>query len=82
MIEKLLFRDKDLKYEVETTRVVGDEELLPFKEDTFDAVLSSLSLHWVNDLPGIFVVTFKRNIGIPFLTLCCLLRPACTHVPL
>lgn len=32
--------------------VVGDEELLPFKAECFDAVLSNLALHWVNDLPG------------------------------
>lgn len=32
--------------------VVGDEEALPFAEGAFDLVLSSLSLHWVNDLPG------------------------------
>src|SRR5688572_8524100 len=32
--------------------VVADEELLPFKEQCFDAVLSNLALHWVNDLPG------------------------------
>ena len=29
-----------------------DEEALPFKEHSFDAVLSSMSLHWVNDLPS------------------------------
>lgn len=29
-----------------------DEESLPFKEASFDAVLSSMSLHWVNDLPS------------------------------
>ena len=29
-----------------------DEEFLPFAEQTFDAVISNLSLHWVNDLPG------------------------------
>ncbi|XP_069643655.1 arginine-hydroxylase NDUFAF5, mitochondrial isoform X3 [Haliaeetus albicilla] len=34
--------------------VVADEECLPFKEDTFDLVVSSLSLHWVNDLPRAF----------------------------
>ncbi len=33
-------------------KVVGDEEFLPFKDESIDAVLSSLSLHWVNDLPG------------------------------
>jgi NADH dehydrogenase [ubiquinone] 1 alpha subcomplex assembly factor 5 len=32
--------------------LVADEELLPFEEHCFDAVLSNLSLHWVNDLPG------------------------------
>jgi len=32
--------------------VIADEELLPFKEQCFDAVLSNLALHWVNDLPG------------------------------
>ena len=32
--------------------VVADEEALPFGNGTFDAVLSLLSLHWVNDLPG------------------------------
>ncbi|HEV8389026.1 MAG TPA: methyltransferase domain-containing protein [Dongiaceae bacterium] len=32
--------------------LVADEELLPFKPQCFDAVLSNLALHWVNDLPG------------------------------
>jgi SAM-dependent methyltransferase len=32
--------------------VTADEEALPFAPDSFDAVLSNLSLHWVNDLPG------------------------------
>ncbi|XP_022070148.2 arginine-hydroxylase NDUFAF5, mitochondrial [Acanthochromis polyacanthus] len=39
--------------EVPTRCVVVDEEFLPFKENTFDLVLSSLSLHWINDLPGV-----------------------------
>ncbi|MFC7291299.1 methyltransferase domain-containing protein [Hirschia litorea] len=33
-------------------RAAADEEFLPFKPFSFDAVISSLSLHWVNDLPG------------------------------
>jgi SAM-dependent methyltransferase len=33
-------------------RVTADEELLPFGPERFDLVLSCLSLHWVNDLPG------------------------------
>ena len=32
--------------------VVCDEEALPFRNESFDLVLSNLSLHWVNDLPG------------------------------
>ncbi len=35
--------------------LVADEELLPFKAACFDAVLSNLALHWVNDLPGALV---------------------------
>ncbi|MBK1697122.1 methyltransferase domain-containing protein [Rhodovibrio salinarum] len=33
-------------------RVVADEEVLPFAEKSFDLVLSNLTLHWTNDLPG------------------------------
>ena len=32
--------------------LVADEEALPFGDSSFDLVISSLSLHWVNDLPG------------------------------
>ncbi|MEQ9608741.1 MAG: methyltransferase domain-containing protein [Kiloniellaceae bacterium] len=32
--------------------LVADEEALPFAEGSLDLVLSVLSLHWVNDLPG------------------------------
>jgi SAM-dependent methyltransferase len=32
--------------------VAADEEFLPFGPDSFDLVAASLSLHWVNDLPG------------------------------
>jgi SAM-dependent methyltransferase len=32
--------------------LVLDEEALPFAPGSFDAVLSLLDLHWVNDLPG------------------------------
>jgi NADH dehydrogenase [ubiquinone] 1 alpha subcomplex assembly factor 5 len=33
---------------------VADEEWLPLADASVDAVLSCLSLHWVNDLPGAF----------------------------
>lgn len=32
--------------------VAADEEWLPFAPASFDLVVASLSLHWVNDLPG------------------------------
>jgi SAM-dependent methyltransferase len=35
-----------------STAVVADEEMLPFRAGSFDAVVSNLNLHWVNDLPG------------------------------
>ncbi len=35
--------------------VIADEEALPFTESSFDLVLSNLSLHWVNDLPGALI---------------------------
>jgi SAM-dependent methyltransferase len=34
---------------------VVDEETLPFAEQSFDLVISTLSLHWVNDLPGALI---------------------------
>lgn len=35
--------------------VVADEEALPFAAGSFDLVLSAMSLHWVNDLPGTLI---------------------------
>jgi len=35
------------------TDVIADEELLPFAENSFDVVTSLLSLHAINDLPGV-----------------------------
>ncbi|KAI9594382.1 S-adenosyl-L-methionine-dependent methyltransferase [Syncephalis fuscata] len=54
--EKMLNRDADTKYPVtNVTREIVDEETLPFKENTADAVVSCLSLHWVNDLLGAMI---------------------------
>lgn len=38
-----------------TPCVVADEDALPFADGVFDLVVSNLSLHWVNDLPGALV---------------------------
>ena len=35
--------------------VVGDEERLPFRDGAFDLIVASLSLHWINDLPGALI---------------------------
>lgn len=35
--------------------LASDEEVLPFAEMSLDLILSNLSLHWVNDLPGMLV---------------------------
>lgn len=35
--------------------VAADEEFLPFAEGSFDLVVASVSLHWVNDLPGALI---------------------------
>ncbi|CAM9298672.1 unnamed protein product [Chrysoparadoxa australica] len=37
---------------VKVLNVVCDEEFLPFEPGSVDLVLSNMSLHWVNDLPG------------------------------
>lgn len=40
--------------EITTMSLVVDEEQVPLRQNVFDLVTSSLSLHWVNDLPGCF----------------------------
>ncbi|KAJ6439651.1 methyltransferase type 12 [Purpureocillium lavendulum] len=54
--ESLLYRDVDLDFNKKlniTRQVLQDEETLPYEAESFDLVLSSLSMHWINDLPGI-----------------------------
>jgi NADH dehydrogenase [ubiquinone] 1 alpha subcomplex assembly factor 5 len=35
--------------------VAADEEFLPFAAGSFDVIVASLSLHWINDLPGALI---------------------------
>ncbi|OJJ00438.1 hypothetical protein ASPVEDRAFT_128309 [Aspergillus versicolor CBS 583.65] len=52
----LLHRDADLPFNKLlpiTRKVIPDLETLPYEPETFDAVLSSLSMHWINDLPSL-----------------------------
>lgn len=39
---------------IQVERKILDEENFVFDEETLDIVISCLSLHWVNDLPGCF----------------------------
>ncbi|AWP05079.1 Methyltransf 11 multi-domain protein [Scophthalmus maximus] len=59
VVEHLILTDvseetlkRSRRTQIPTLCVQADEEFLPFKENTFDLVVSSLSLHWINDLPG------------------------------
>ncbi len=56
-IERLISCDLSPKMTALAPRpsVACDEELLPFADGSLDLVLSSFSLHWVNDLPGALV---------------------------
>ena len=38
-----------------TMSLAADEERLPFAPGSFDLIVSNLSLHWVNDLPGALI---------------------------
>ena len=52
----MLHRDAELPFNgaLEIARqVVGSDEHVPFGAESFDVVLSSLSLHWINDLPSV-----------------------------
>lgn len=57
--ETMLYRDADTSYFTSenplslTREVLQSPEYVPFPADTFDLVLSSQSLHWVNDLPSV-----------------------------
>ncbi|KAL4076288.1 S-adenosyl-L-methionine-dependent methyltransferase [Scleroderma yunnanense] len=52
-----LYRDSDEEFEVEVERIHADEEnpLQILARGSQEAVVSCLSLHWVNDLPGTLV---------------------------
>lgn len=56
--KEMLFRDEGLPLDVpfpgKVTRCVADEETFDnelLQENTYDAVISNLSMHWINDLP-------------------------------
>jgi NADH dehydrogenase [ubiquinone] 1 alpha subcomplex assembly factor 5 len=55
----MLHRDEEITVEggerCDSYRLLADEEeKLPFPAGTFDLVISSQSIHWINNLPGLF----------------------------
>ncbi|XP_076355286.1 arginine-hydroxylase NDUFAF5, mitochondrial isoform X2 [Tachypleus tridentatus] len=51
--EKFLEQSKTSET-VPTQKLLVDEEFFSFPENSVDIVVSSLSIHWVNNLPGLF----------------------------
>ncbi|KAJ5239960.1 Methyltransferase type 11 [Penicillium chermesinum] len=49
----LLHRDEDLPFNKEIDLTRDTWRRFPYAPNSFDAVLSSLSIHWVNDLPAL-----------------------------
>ncbi|KAL7073131.1 hypothetical protein ACQ4LE_006995 [Meloidogyne hapla] len=45
--------------EFSTFRFIADEELVPFRPECADLILSGLSAHWINDLPKWFLRCFQ-----------------------
>ena len=67
-------------------RLAADEEYLPFAAASFDLVVASLALHWVNDLPGALIqlrMALKPDglllASMPALGTLAELRQACTE---
>ncbi len=54
-IERLVACDLAPGFARAARGIAADEEFLPFAPACFDLVVSNLSLHWVNDLPGALV---------------------------
>ena len=73
-VEKLILADMSPTFveqaetmpDVKIEKTVMDEENLVFEENSLDLILSCLSLHWVNDLPGCFsrIIRSLKNDGV------------------
>lgn len=54
--QPMLYRDQDEPFNKDISlerHILQNPETLPFEANSFDLALSSLSLHWVNDLPSV-----------------------------
>jgi NADH dehydrogenase [ubiquinone] 1 alpha subcomplex assembly factor 5 len=56
-IEGLVALDPSIGFlgRLDGMRVAADPDLIPFRDGSFDLVVSSLALHWAGDLPGALV---------------------------
>lgn len=52
--KKVIYSDlsENMVSKIKGSKVVLDEEFLPFRNKSFDLITSCMSMHWVNDLPG------------------------------
>ncbi|KAE9554455.1 hypothetical protein FO519_002329 [Halicephalobus sp. NKZ332] len=57
--ENMIRKNNSKKYEMETIRIVGDEEKIPIRNESVDLVISSLAGHWINDIPRWFRKCFE-----------------------
>ncbi|XP_060862655.1 arginine-hydroxylase NDUFAF5, mitochondrial [Metopolophium dirhodum] len=53
--QEILNKAKNPEPEVKVSKIVVDEEKLPFENDSIDLIISCLNLHWVNNLPSTFL---------------------------
>jgi len=53
--QEILDKSQDPEPEVKVSKMIVDEEKLPFKNDSIDLLISCLNLHWVNNLPSTFL---------------------------
>lgn len=53
--QEILDKAQNPEPEVKVSKIVVDEEKLPFENDSIDLLISCLNLHWVNNLPSTFV---------------------------
>ena len=54
MLEQCVLPDENENIECEKINYDEDNRALPFEDESINIVTSSLSLHWVNNLPGLF----------------------------
>ncbi|KAG5306560.1 NDUF5 hydroxylase, partial [Acromyrmex insinuator] len=61
-----LLQQVEITEDIRIKKEVIDEENLSFESNSFDMVISCLSLHWINDLPGCFrrINSSLKNDGV------------------